>query len=69
MDPMLTIAVRAARAAGDLIVRYVDRIDTLNISAKGRNDFVSEVDSLAEQEIVSILSKAYPSHAFLGEEG
>ncbi len=69
MDPMLTIAVRAARAAGDLIVRYVDRIDTLTISGKGRNDFVSEVDHLAEQEIVSILSKAYPSHAFLGEEG
>ena len=69
MDPMLTIAVRAARAAGDLIVRFVDRIDTLTISAKGRNDFVSEVDDLAEQEIVSILSKAYPSHAFLGEEG
>lgn len=66
---MLTIAVRAARAAGDLIVRYVDRIDTLNIAAKGRNDFVSEVDSLAEQEIVNILSKAYPHHAFLGEEG
>ena len=66
---MLTIAVRAARAAGDLIVRYVDRIDTLNISAKGRNDFVSEVDNLAEQEIVSILSKAYPGHAFLAEEG
>jgi len=69
MDPMLTMAVRAARAAGDLIVRYVDRIDTLKISPKGRNDFVSEVDRQAEQEIVSILRKAYPDHAFLGEEG
>ena len=69
MDPMLTMAIRAARAAGDLIVRYVDRVDTLNISPKGRNDFVSEVDRQAEQEIVNILSKAYPTHAFLGEEG
>lgn len=69
MDPMLTIAVRAARAAGDLIMRYVDRIDTLTISPKGRNDFVSEVDRQAEQEIVNILRRAYPSHAFLGEEG
>jgi len=69
MDPMLTMAVRAARAAGDLIVRYVDRVDTLTISPKGRNDFVSEVDRKAEQEIVGILSKAYPDHAFLGEEG
>jgi myo-inositol-1(or 4)-monophosphatase len=69
MDPMLTIAVRAARAAGDLIVRYVDRIDAVKISPKGRNDFVSEVDRQAEQEIVNILRKAYPDHAFLGEEG
>ncbi|MDD5035104.1 MAG: inositol monophosphatase family protein [Methylococcaceae bacterium] len=69
MDPMLTIAVRAARAAGDLIVRYTDRIDSLTISSKGRNDFVSEVDRQAELEIVNVLRKAYPSHAFLAEEG
>lgn len=66
---MLNIAIRAARAAGDLIVRYLDRVDTLNITPKGRNDFVSEVDRKAEEEIVSILRKAYPSHGFLGEEG
>lgn len=66
---MLNIAVRAARAAGDLIVRYVDRVDSLKISPKGRNDFVSEVDRQAEQEIVNVLRKAFPSHSFLGEEG
>jgi myo-inositol-1(or 4)-monophosphatase len=69
MDPMLNIATRAVRAAGDLIVRYLDRIDTLQVSSKARNDFVSEVDRQAEREIVHILQKAYPGHAFLGEEG
>lgn len=69
MDPMLNIAVRAARAAGDLIVRFVDRVDSLKITPKGRNDFVSEVDRQAEREIIHTLQKAYPSHAFLGEEG
>jgi len=69
MDPMLNMAIRAARAAGDLIVRYVDRVDSLKITPKGRNDFVSEVDRQAEREIVNILQKAYPSHGFLGEEG
>jgi len=69
MDPMLNMAVRAARAAGDLIMRYLDRVDTLHITAKSRNDFVSEVDKQAEQEIVNILHKAYPQHGFLGEEG
>lgn len=69
MDPMLNIAVRAARGAGDLIVRYVDRVDSLKITPKGRNDFVSEVDRQAEREIINILQRAYPTHGFLGEEG
>jgi len=68
MDPMLNIAVRAARAAGDIIVRAMDRVDLLNISLKSRNDFVSDVDRQAEHEIVGILRKAYPGHAVLGEE-
>lgn len=66
---MLNIATRAARAAGDYIVRQLDRVDTLKITPKGRNDFVSEVDRKAEDEIVNILRKAYPTHGFLGEEG
>jgi myo-inositol-1(or 4)-monophosphatase len=68
MDPMLNIAVRAARAAGDIIVRSMDRVDLLNITTKSRNDFVSEVDRQAEYEIANILQRAYPSHAILGEE-
>lgn len=65
---MLNMAVRAARSAGNLIVRYVDRLDTLSVTAKKRNDFVSEVDRLAEDEIIRILRKAYPSHGILAEE-
>ncbi len=68
MDPMLNIAVRAARAAGDIIVRAMDRVDLLSITVKSRNDFVSDVDRQAEREIVNILQKAYPGHAVLGEE-
>ncbi len=65
---MLTIAVRAARAAGDIIVRALDRVDLINVTPKGRNDFVSDVDRQAEREIVNILQRAYPTHAVLGEE-
>ncbi len=65
---MLNIAVRAARSAGDLIIRVVDRIDTLTITSKGRNDFVSEIDQQAEQEIIRILLKAFPDHGILAEE-
>jgi myo-inositol-1(or 4)-monophosphatase len=68
MDPILTIGVRAARAAGDMIVRSLDRVDFLTITPKGRNDFVTEVDRQAEREIIHTLQKAYPNHAFMGEE-
>jgi myo-inositol-1(or 4)-monophosphatase len=68
MHPMLNIAVRAARSAGNLIVRYVDRIDRLSIVSKERNDFVTEVDRQAEREIIEVIHKAYPQHAVLAEE-
>ena len=68
MQPLLNIAIRAARRAGDVIVRYVDRLDTLTVKAKERNDFVSEVDRQAEDEIIQIIRGAYPDHAILGEE-
>mgnify|MGYP001813364455 CR=1 FL=1 len=68
MHPMLNIAVRAARSAGDIIARYVDRIDQLTITTKDKNDFVSQVDRQAEDEIIAIIRKAYPDHAILAEE-
>jgi len=68
MHPMLNIAVRAARQAGNVILRSVDRIDTLTISSKSRNDFVSEVDRNAEQEIIAVIRKHYTNHGILAEE-
>ena len=68
MHPMINIAVRAARAGGNVLLRYADRIDTLTITKKRRNDFVSEVDRAAEQTIIEVLRKAYPEHSIIGEE-
>jgi myo-inositol-1(or 4)-monophosphatase len=68
MHPMLNIAVRAARGAGNIIVRHFDRIDQLTVQSKEHNDFVSEVDRQAEQEIIHTLRKAYPDHGILAEE-
>jgi myo-inositol-1(or 4)-monophosphatase len=65
---MLNIAVRAARSAGNVITRNMDRIDQLSVQTKDRNDFVSEVDRQAEHEIIHILRKAYPNHGILAEE-
>ncbi len=68
MDPAVTIAIRAARAAGDVISRSLGRVDPRKITAKSRNDFVSEIDRQAESEIIYILQKAYPAHGILAEE-
>lgn len=68
MHPMLNIAIRAARAAGDLIVREIDRIDDIGYDKKGDNDFVTDVDKAAEQVIINTIHQSYPEHAFLAEE-
>ena len=65
---MLNIAVKAARQAGKLLLRYAQQVDQLTIESKGRNDFVSEADREAERTIVSIIRQAYPDHAVLAEE-
>jgi myo-inositol-1(or 4)-monophosphatase len=68
MNPTLNIAVRAARSAGNVIIRNLGKLDTLAIHTKDRNDFVTEVDRQAEQEIIYILRKAFPGHGILAEE-
>lgn len=67
-EPIINIAVEAARAGGNLIVRAMKRLNTIKIAEKRPNDFVTEVDQRVEQEIISVVRKAYPSHGFLGEE-
>jgi len=68
MHPMLNTAVKAARRAGSLINRASQDLDRLTVRHKNANDFVSEVDQLAEQAIIEILLDAYPKHAILAEE-
>jgi myo-inositol-1(or 4)-monophosphatase len=68
MNPMLNIAIRAARAAGDVIIRQIDHVQDLPVIKKSRNDFVTEVDRHAEMVIIETLHKSYPDHAILAEE-
>jgi myo-inositol-1(or 4)-monophosphatase len=68
MHPMLNTAVKAARRAGSVIMRHLDRLDRITVEQKSRADYVSEVDRLAEAEIIQILHQAYPDTSILGEE-
>ena len=69
MHPYVNTAVQAARKAGRLILRSFDDVENLKIMTKAQNDFVTHVDQAAEQMIIDTLRKAYPDHAFFGEEG
>ncbi len=68
MHPILNIAISAARKAGNVILRSTERLDTINPTTKGLNDFVTDVDKKAEQEIIAIIKKAQPDHQILAEE-
>jgi myo-inositol-1(or 4)-monophosphatase len=68
MHPLINIGMRAARRAGDLIVRSLSRLDSIKVDTKGRNDFVTEVDRKAEAEIIATVRKSHPDHAFFAEE-
>ncbi len=68
MHPMLNTAVTAARKAGDIISRYADRVDQLDIQEKEQSDFVSQVDKMAEDAIIDTLRYAYRDHSILAEE-
>lgn len=67
-EPTLNIAIEAARSAGNLIMRAMQRMDTVAITEKRPNDFVTEVDKRAEQEIIHIIHKAFPGASILAEE-
>jgi myo-inositol-1(or 4)-monophosphatase len=68
MHPMLNTAVKAARRAGQIINRASQDVESIAISRKSQNDFVSEVDHAAEAAIIETLLEAYPKHAILAEE-
>lgn len=68
MHPMLNTAIKAARRGAAVINRASFDLDRVIVNEKQHNDFVTDVDTAAEQAIIEVLSKAYPEHGFLAEE-
>ena len=68
LHPMVNVAVKAARAAGSIINRAALDIESVRVSQKKANDFVTEVDQAAEQAIIETLLTAYPGHGIWAEE-
>ncbi len=68
LHPMINVAVKAARAAGSLINRAALDIESVRVSTKQVNDFVTEVDVACEKVIIETLLTAYPGHGIWAEE-
>jgi len=65
---MVNIAIKAARQAGRLMIRQLNRLESLPVAEKGHNDFVTQVDQQAEAAIIEVIKDHYPEHAILAEE-
>ncbi len=62
----LDVALEAARAAGEIIRGGWD--SDLQITFKGRNDIVTDIDVAAENKVLEILTAAFPDFGILAEE-
>lgn len=62
----VTAAIAAARAAGEVAMRYYR--GGLEVTIKPDQTPVTQADREAEQAIRRVLGRAFPDHGFLGEE-
>ncbi|MCJ2378387.1 inositol-1-monophosphatase [Vibrio sp. ZSDZ34] len=68
MHPMLNIAIRAARKAGNHIAKSLENTDKIESVQKGTNDFVTNIDKEAEALIIDTIKNSYPDHSIVAEE-
>ena len=65
---MFDTAIEAAKAGGEVLVRYFDSQD-MHRKLKDDKTFVTKADTEAEETIVDVIRAAYPEHGIIGEEG
>jgi myo-inositol-1(or 4)-monophosphatase len=68
LQSRIDAAERAARLAGEALLRHYNARERLVVDQKGVNDFVSNADREAEDIIAAALRRAFPEDGFLGEE-
>ncbi|OOF70360.1 inositol-1-monophosphatase [Rodentibacter caecimuris] len=68
MNPMLNIAIRAARRAGNVIANSYERREPIETAKKSANDYVTNIDKAAEAAIIDVIQKSYPEHSIITEE-
>lgn len=62
------LAIQAAQGAGQILLDYWARRDSLTVSSKRAGDFLSEADLAAEAHVRDVLCGERPGDGWLGEE-
>ena len=66
MDRVLEVMTEAARAAGEIALKYYRQ--GVEVTLKPDGSPVTEADREAEQAIVEVLGRTFPEYGYLGEE-
>jgi myo-inositol-1(or 4)-monophosphatase len=65
---MIHVAIKAAKAAAEILRENFGKLSTGDIRKKSQNDFLTFVDEASEQKIIRMIQQAFPAHAILAEE-
>ncbi|BGI51071.1 MAG: inositol-1-monophosphatase [Arsenophonus endosymbiont of Ceratovacuna japonica] len=68
MHPMLTIAIRAVRKAGDFITKNYEEINFFKKTEKKENNSIIIFNKKTELIMIEIIQKSYPNHIFLTKQ-
>lgn len=68
MQPMVNLALRAARNAAQDLVRRLDRFDAYQSTDQEKAKFVADCTIGLEKSIIFELRKALPEHNYMGRE-
>ena len=67
MDELKEVLLSATKKAGEVILRYFDGAFKID-HKEGINNLVTEVDRLAEDTIITVISSRFPLHSIISEE-
>ncbi len=68
MSLFLKTAIKAGKAAGKIQKKYYGKVRNIRFKGNNKLNLVTEVDTLCEKTVLTILKKQFPSHNFWGEE-
>ncbi len=68
MSSPLGVAIAAAQAAGDRLLRYYGALDPSEVTEKAKFDYVSRADRESEAILREAILSAFPHDVFVGEE-